>query len=104
MLEVPASQLALAAPLAVAPANVPEVETQPVPGVSTYAPEQLSLLFATAVVIKFDDAEKFPVLEHTACTWNSYDMDALNPVTALEVVAEVVLIQVADAVGLYCTL
>ena len=58
-----------------------------------------------ARVVKLDEAEYDDEPdEHTLCTWNSYRVDAVNPVTALDVEVEVVVSHVEDNVGLYLTL
>ena len=63
---------------------------------------QLSFVRAVPVVVKLDDVEKFPALEHTACIWNSYGVDPDSPLIVTLVVVAVVLVQADDEVGLYC--
>ena len=60
---------------------------------------------AAARVVKLDEAEYDDEPdEHMLCTWNSYTVDAVNPETALDVEAEVVVSHVEDEVDLYLTL
>ncbi len=77
----------------------------------TFAVDEVLFDSYTSVQIPDEEVVKVAMPEYVpeadpqfACTWNWYSVAVASPEIAFEFVVDVVVVQVDDDVGLYCTL